>query len=131
MEPFTTLTAVAAPFDIAKIDTGMIVPGRFQRIAQFADESGKALRRLALALLFLFGRQPPDRGRNGEPILSAFDDNASIGFAEPFEAETIGPVLGHWQSLLLPFIRLCKRQIPHTHFPRGGQVTNGSMLKRV
>ena len=32
MTPFTTLTAVAAPLDIAKIDTGMIVPGRFQRL---------------------------------------------------------------------------------------------------
>src|SRR5687767_4844492 len=32
MQPFTTLTAIAAPLDIAKIDTGMIVPGRFQRI---------------------------------------------------------------------------------------------------
>lgn len=32
MEPFTTLVALAAPLDIAKIDTGMIVPGRFQRI---------------------------------------------------------------------------------------------------
>ena len=32
VEPFTTLTAVAAPLEIAKIDTGMIAPGRFQRI---------------------------------------------------------------------------------------------------
>lgn len=32
MKPFTTLTAVAAPLNIAKIDTGMIVPGRFQRL---------------------------------------------------------------------------------------------------
>ncbi len=32
MTPFTTLTAVAAPVDIAKLDTGMIVPGRFQRL---------------------------------------------------------------------------------------------------
>jgi 3-isopropylmalate/(R)-2-methylmalate dehydratase small subunit len=32
MEPFTTLTAIAAPIEIAKIDTGMIAPGRFQRI---------------------------------------------------------------------------------------------------
>ncbi len=32
MKPFTTLNAVAAPLDIAKIDTGMIVPGRFQRL---------------------------------------------------------------------------------------------------
>ena len=32
MEPFTVLTAPAAPLEIAKIDTGMIVPGRFQRI---------------------------------------------------------------------------------------------------
>lgn len=32
MEPFTRLTAVAAPLEIAKIDTGMIAPGRFQRI---------------------------------------------------------------------------------------------------
>ena len=43
MTPFTTLTAVAAPLDIAKIDTGMIAPGRFQRIrrrpghADYAD----------------------------------------------------------------------------------------------
>ena len=43
MHPFTTLTAVAAPLDIAKIDTGMIAPGRFQRIrrrpghADYAD----------------------------------------------------------------------------------------------
>jgi 3-isopropylmalate/(R)-2-methylmalate dehydratase small subunit len=32
MQPFTTLTAVAAPIDIAKIDTGVILPGRFMRI---------------------------------------------------------------------------------------------------
>jgi len=32
MQPFTTLTAVAAPLEIAKIDTGVIVPGRFMRI---------------------------------------------------------------------------------------------------
>ena len=43
MQPFTTLTAVAAPLDIAKIDTGVIVPGRFMRIrrrvgiADYAD----------------------------------------------------------------------------------------------
>jgi 3-isopropylmalate/(R)-2-methylmalate dehydratase small subunit len=32
MNPFTTLTAVAAPLDIAKIDTGVILPGRFMRL---------------------------------------------------------------------------------------------------
>jgi 3-isopropylmalate/(R)-2-methylmalate dehydratase small subunit len=32
MQPFTTLTAVAAPLDIAKIDTGVILPGRFMRV---------------------------------------------------------------------------------------------------
>ena len=32
MKPFTTLTAVAAPLDIAKIDTGVILPGRFMRL---------------------------------------------------------------------------------------------------
>jgi 3-isopropylmalate/(R)-2-methylmalate dehydratase small subunit len=43
MQPFTNLTAVAAPLDIAKIDTGVIVPGRFMRIrrrvgiADYAD----------------------------------------------------------------------------------------------
>jgi 3-isopropylmalate/(R)-2-methylmalate dehydratase small subunit len=43
MTPFTTLTALAAPLEIAKIDTGMIAPGRFQRIrrrpghADYAD----------------------------------------------------------------------------------------------
>ena len=43
MQPFTTLTAVAAPLDMAKIDTGVIVPGRFMRIrrrvgiADYAD----------------------------------------------------------------------------------------------
>ena len=31
MVPFTILTAVAAPLEIAKIDTGMILPGRFMR----------------------------------------------------------------------------------------------------
>src|SRR5713226_10517295 len=31
MQPFTVLTAVAAPLEIAKIDTGMILPGRFMR----------------------------------------------------------------------------------------------------
>jgi 3-isopropylmalate/(R)-2-methylmalate dehydratase small subunit len=43
MTPFTTLTALAAPLEIAKLDTGMIAPGRFQRIrrrpghADYAD----------------------------------------------------------------------------------------------
>src|SRR6516225_9211294 len=31
MLPFTVLTAVAAPLEIAKIDTGMILPGRYMR----------------------------------------------------------------------------------------------------
>jgi 3-isopropylmalate/(R)-2-methylmalate dehydratase small subunit len=31
MQAFTVLTAVAAPLEIAKIDTGMILPGRFMR----------------------------------------------------------------------------------------------------
>src|SRR6267142_2143688 len=31
MRQFTVLTAVAAPLEIAKIDTGMILPGRFMR----------------------------------------------------------------------------------------------------
>lgn len=31
MQPFTILTAVATPLEIAKIDTGMILPGRFMR----------------------------------------------------------------------------------------------------
>ena len=31
MEPFQILTAVAAPIEIAKIDTGMILPGRYMR----------------------------------------------------------------------------------------------------
>ena len=31
MQPFTVLTAVAAPLEIAKIDTGMILPGRYVR----------------------------------------------------------------------------------------------------
>ena len=32
MTPFTTISAVAAPLDIVKVDTGMIFPGRFQRL---------------------------------------------------------------------------------------------------
>src|SRR5262245_52032875 len=32
MEAFTRITGIAAPLEIAKIDTGMIVPGRFQRL---------------------------------------------------------------------------------------------------
>jgi 3-isopropylmalate/(R)-2-methylmalate dehydratase small subunit len=32
VEPFAKLTGIAAPLEIAKIDTGMIVPGRFQRL---------------------------------------------------------------------------------------------------
>lgn len=31
MEPFGRLTAIAAPVEIAKIDTGMILPGRYMR----------------------------------------------------------------------------------------------------
>ncbi|MEP7457464.1 3-isopropylmalate dehydratase small subunit [Phyllobacterium sp. SB3] len=31
MQPFTVLTATAVPLEIAKIDTGMILPGRFMR----------------------------------------------------------------------------------------------------
>ncbi|HET7160135.1 MAG TPA: 3-isopropylmalate dehydratase small subunit [Burkholderiales bacterium] len=42
MTPFTTLTAKAAPLEIAKIDTGMIVPGRFQRIRRRAGHTDYA-----------------------------------------------------------------------------------------
>lgn len=39
MEPFTTLTALAAPLDIAKIDTGVIIPGRFLRLRRKPGEA--------------------------------------------------------------------------------------------
>lgn len=42
MQPFTTLTAVAAPLDIAKIDTGVIIPGRFLRARRRPGEPGYA-----------------------------------------------------------------------------------------
>jgi 3-isopropylmalate/(R)-2-methylmalate dehydratase small subunit len=38
MKPFTTLTAVAAPIKIAKLDTGVIVPGRFMRVRRRPPE---------------------------------------------------------------------------------------------
>jgi 3-isopropylmalate/(R)-2-methylmalate dehydratase small subunit len=31
MRPFTVVTAIGAPLEIAKIDTGMILPGRYMR----------------------------------------------------------------------------------------------------
>ena len=42
MQPFTTLTAVAAPLDIAKIDTGVIIPGRFLRARRRPGEANYA-----------------------------------------------------------------------------------------
>jgi 3-isopropylmalate/(R)-2-methylmalate dehydratase small subunit len=42
MQAFTVVTAVAAPLDIAKIDTGMIVPGRFQRLPRRAGHADYA-----------------------------------------------------------------------------------------
>ncbi|RPI42108.1 MAG: 3-isopropylmalate dehydratase small subunit [Betaproteobacteria bacterium] len=39
MQPFTVLTAVAAPLDIAKIDTGVIIPGRFLRARRRPGEA--------------------------------------------------------------------------------------------
>lgn len=38
MEPFTTLTAIAAPLDIAKIDTGSIIASRFTRLRRKPPE---------------------------------------------------------------------------------------------
>lgn len=37
MKPFTTLTAVAAPLDIANVDTDKILPARYLRKARSAD----------------------------------------------------------------------------------------------
>jgi 3-isopropylmalate/(R)-2-methylmalate dehydratase small subunit len=42
MKPFTTLAAVAAPLDLAKIDTGMIVPVRFHRLRRRAGHADYA-----------------------------------------------------------------------------------------
>ncbi len=39
MQPFITWTAVAAPLDIAKIDTGVIFPGRFLRARRRPGEA--------------------------------------------------------------------------------------------
>jgi len=39
MQPFTIWTAVAAPLDIAKIDTGVIIPGRFLRARRRPGEA--------------------------------------------------------------------------------------------
>ena len=42
MQPFTILTAIAAPLDIAKIDTGVIFPGRFLRIRRRLEHADYA-----------------------------------------------------------------------------------------
>ncbi len=42
LSPITRVTAAAAPLDIAKIDTGMIVPVRFQRLRRRAGEPDNA-----------------------------------------------------------------------------------------
>ena len=39
MDAFTTLTAIAAPLDVAKIDTGVIIPGRFLRLRRRPGEA--------------------------------------------------------------------------------------------
>jgi 3-isopropylmalate/(R)-2-methylmalate dehydratase small subunit len=42
MEPFTRLSALAAPLEVPKIDTGVIIPGRFLRARRRPGESGYA-----------------------------------------------------------------------------------------
>lgn len=42
MEAFTTLTAIAAPLEIGKIDTGSIIPGRFLRLRRRPGEASYA-----------------------------------------------------------------------------------------
>src|SRR5829696_6218725 len=37
MQPFTTLTAVAAPLDLANVDTDKIIPARYLRKLRSAD----------------------------------------------------------------------------------------------
>ena len=60
MTPFTTLTAVAAPLDIAKIDTGMLVPGRFQRLPRRPGHTDYA--RVFLHELRFDGQEQPRPG---------------------------------------------------------------------
>jgi 3-isopropylmalate/(R)-2-methylmalate dehydratase small subunit len=42
VEPFARITALAAPLDIAKIDTGTIIPGRFLRLRREPGRIGYA-----------------------------------------------------------------------------------------
>jgi 3-isopropylmalate/(R)-2-methylmalate dehydratase small subunit len=58
MRPFTILTAVAAPLKIAKIDTGMILPGRYmRRHRRPGHDYGEA---------FLYDLRFDERGRSRE-----------------------------------------------------------------
>jgi len=61
MKPFTTFTAVAAPIDMANVDTDQIVPARFLRKARGADY-GK--------YLFHDVRYRPDGSDNPDFILN-------------------------------------------------------------
>jgi 3-isopropylmalate/(R)-2-methylmalate dehydratase small subunit len=42
MQPFTRWTALAAPLEVPKIDTGVIIPGRFLRARRIPGEPGYA-----------------------------------------------------------------------------------------
>jgi 3-isopropylmalate/(R)-2-methylmalate dehydratase small subunit len=61
MRPFTTLTAVAAPLEIAKIDTGMILPGRYMRRHRRPGHD--------YAEAFLYDLRFDDKGRQREDFV--------------------------------------------------------------
>jgi 3-isopropylmalate/(R)-2-methylmalate dehydratase small subunit len=79
MKPFTRLTAVAAPLDLANVDTDKIIPARFLRKLRSADAGYEPylfhdLRRDA------HGNQRPDFVLNREPYKAAQILVADVNF---------------------------------------------------
>ena len=107
-----------------------LMPGRFERFAQLLHEAVEPLGSFALTPLFLLGCQRPGRRRNRELIIRAFDDDAAVELAEPFEIKAVGHVLRHWQFVLQPLVSLLEWNVEHANLARRREVANGSALQR-
>src|SRR5207248_1352425 len=100
----------------------------FDGVGEFFNELSHGLRDLPGALLVFVPRELPLRRRDGNLIVRAFDHDAAVSLAEPFEVKRVCEMLGRLFFSLRHRIRLLDRNLENARFARSSHVAGHAEL---
>ena len=109
-------------------DGGYAGAEEFDGVGEFFNELSHGLGSIVGTLLVFLRGELPFRRRDRDLIVRAFDHDAAVSFAEPFEVKRVCEMLGRLFFSLRHRIRLLDRNLENARFARSGHVAGDAEL---